>query len=145
MYMLRSWIQRTLLKVFIIPLHTSLIRTFKLQPSLDCLQNSAAWAHFGHFLRLSSLRNILDDSNSFIFIWKLSSLQLGMYQCLVHHDLIGSPPPNLANHLCTRNCSLNGILQFPHAGGVPSGATVLNADLHHLSVFPLCPALYLPA
>ena len=38
----------------------------------------------------------------FHFIWKFSCLQLRVYQHPINHNLIGSPPPNLAHYLRTR-------------------------------------------
>merc|ERR1711942_178453 len=94
-------------------------------------QDGAGGAHFLNLFWLSSLSNILDDLNCCFSVRKLLCLQLGVNDGPIHHHLIGCPPPHLTHNLCTRNCGLNGILQIPHAGGIPSGPTIFNADTNH--------------
>ena len=115
-------------------LHIFLICKFSLQLLMNWLQNGAGSTHFDNFLRFSSLCHVLDNLNRCIPVWKLSSLQLGMYHGPVNYNLIGSSPANLATDLRIRNCLTNSLLQLSHAGGVPSGATVFNANIHHLDL-----------
>ena len=112
-------------------------KLYKFKPAIPEIDQIKIKSH----LLTTFLLQKLNQATFIIFVWKLSRLQLGMYQHPINPDLIGRHPTNLGHHLRTRNSSLNGILQFLNAVCVPSGAAVLNADLNHLPVFPLCLAL----